>query len=607
MTLQNPAILMWLIPLAGIILLLYILKMKRRDLRVPATFLWPERVEEIRANALFQKLRPSWLLFLQLLALLLVVVALAKPQTSQKGLAGDVTVFVIDTSASMSATDVRPSRFDEAKRLTLEGIHSAKPTDRIAIIEAGPTPRVVSPLSSDPATEAAALDALQPTDAEGEVGEAMRLAAALVGGIDGARIVLLSDGDFDRITNFSRGKAAIVYRPIGEKDDNLSVSALGATETPTGRQLFCGIKNHGSHPMGGTLNLYADGKIIDSIVTPSIAPNSQWGRTIAAPAGARLFEAKLDAADFLKSDNYAVAVADPNASLHVLLVTKGNLFLERALALDPRVTLDKATDVPSTELAGPGSGSYDVVVFDGISEQSVKARGVLTFGAPGPPSPVTAGSIASKPKFISAEKKPILDSVDLQSVFIDKQMSVKPKTSGEAIAQTSAGPLIVTSQDQAKRQVFVAFEPLESDFPLQVGFPIFIANALDFLTGGTTGNTLAVKVGQPFTLPITSEARLTSPDGDTTVIKPTGSALTIREARRVGEYSLTSGGKTQKIYATLRSDRASTIGPEKNIDLGGGVVKASQSPTRFADCWRPLALLTLLVLAFEWMLFARKS
>ena len=104
MTLQNPGVLMWLIPLAGVILLLYLLKMKRRDLRVPATFLWPERVEEIRANALFQRLRPSWLLFLQLLALLLIVGSLARPQTKQKGLAGEVTVFVIDTSASMSAT-----------------------------------------------------------------------------------------------------------------------------------------------------------------------------------------------------------------------------------------------------------------------------------------------------------------------------------------------------------------------------------------------------------------------------------------------------------------------------------------------------------------------
>src|SRR3954470_14408010 len=116
---------MWLLPLAGIIILLYLLRMRRRDIRVPASFLWPERTDEVRANALIQKLRFSWLLVLQLLALTLVVFAVAKPQTKQHGLAGEVTVLVVDASASMGATDVKPSRFEEAKRLAVGAIKGA--------------------------------------------------------------------------------------------------------------------------------------------------------------------------------------------------------------------------------------------------------------------------------------------------------------------------------------------------------------------------------------------------------------------------------------------------------------------------------------------------
>jgi len=291
----------------------------------------------------------------------------------------------------------------------------------------------------------------------------------------------------------------------------------------------------------------------------------------------------------------------------VLLVTKGDLFLERALSLDPRVTLDKAAEVPSTELAGAGAGTYDVVVFDGAPEQAVKARGVLTFGLAGSSSPVSAGGMVKKPKFVSAEKKPLLDSVDFQTVFIDRQASVTAKASGEVLAQTSAGPLVVASQGAGRRQIFVAFQPLESDFPLQVGFPIFIANALDYLTGGTTGGTLAVKVGQPFRLPATTSARLTSPTGETTELNPVGSVITVREHRRVGAYTLEADGHKRTIYASLRSDRASNIRPEKNLDLGGGVVKASRTPSRFADFWRPLVVVMLFVLAGEWWLFARKS
>lgn len=603
---QNPAALFSLIPLAGIVILLYLLKMKRRDVRVPATFLWPERVDEVRANALFQKLRPSWLLFLQLLALTLAVFALARPQTRQRGLTGEVTVIVIDSSASMSAIDVKPSRFEEAKKLAREAIQSSKATDRIALIEAGPTPKVISPLSSDPAHQLAALDTVHPTDAESDVGEALRLASALVGSLDGARIVLLSDGDFEPVTNFSRGKAALVFRRIGDMDDNVAISGLGLADTPAGRQLFAGIKNTSSKPMEGVLTLLADGKTIDSVKTGTIAPQTQYGHTVGVPAGAKVFEAKLEAPDMLKSDNYAVVLGDPGASLHVLLISKGNPFLERALALDPRVTLDRATEVPN-EVAGTGNGKYDIVVFDGIEEQPVKARGVLTFGTAGAASPVTLSGQAKGPTFISSEKKPLMEGVDFHGVFIDSQRKVTPKATGEVLSQTSAGPLVVSSNTALKRQIYVAFEPLQSDFPLQVGFPIFVANALDFLAGGQSADLLAVRAGAAFSVPSTEGASIEGPNGIKADLKPTGSVLVVREADRIGKYSLRVGNRQKTVYASLRSDRESNIAPAKDVSLGGGQVKATESPLRFADFWRPLVLLGLLVLCGEWWLFARRS
>lgn len=607
MTFQNPAALIWFLPLAGVVILLYLLKMRRRDVRVPATFLWPARTDEVRANALFQKLKPSWLLFLQLLALSLAVFALARPQTKQQGLAGEITVIVLDASASMSATDVKPSRFEEARRLAREAIQAAGATDRIALIEAGPVPRVVFPLGNDPARQIRALDAVEPTDAEAEVGEALRLAGALVGTVDGARIVLLSDGVFEPVRDFSRGRAALIYKSVGELGDNLAVSALGTAETPEGRQLFCGIKNPGATPMEGTVSLYADGKVLDSIRTGAIAAGGQWGRTVAAPADAKVFEAKLEATDILKSDNYAVSVASAGASLRVLLVTKGNPFLERALALDPRVTLDRTNDVPQTEKGETGGGKYDVVIFDDVPEEPVKARGILTLGSPGGPSPVKAQGEAKAPKFVSAETSPVVKGVDFRTVFIDKQIRVDTTGVGEVLAQTNAGPLIVAASTPVRRQLFLAFAPLQSDFPLQVGFPIFIANALDYLAGSQTADNLAVRAGVPFSMASSQGAKLKDPQGQTTELKSTGSTVIVREARRIGRHEIQLGDKKKSLYSYLRSDRESDIAPERNLTLGGGEVKATATPARFADFWRPLALLALLVLAGEWWLFARRS
>ena len=605
MNLQNPGALLWILPLAGIIILLYLLRMRRRDVRVPATFLWPERTEEIRANSLFQKLRFSWLLVLQLLALGLIVAAMARPQTQQKGLTGEVTVLVVDASASMGATDISPTRFDEAKRLAKDAVLAARPGDRIALIEAGPTPKVVFSLTNDPASQARKIDAMERSDAEVDIGDALRLASALVGSEESARIVLLSDGVFDPVKDFTRGKAQLVYRSIGNNDHNLAISALGIADTGQGRQIYVAVKNPSGAQLGGTVNLYADGKIIDS-ERITIVSGKTWGKTALAPAGAKVIEAKLDAKDLLAADNYAVALADPGASLRVLLIGKGDFFLERALTLDPRVTLDRAERVPVSEKGSGTGGTYDLVVFDGVASEPVRARGILEFGAAGPDSPVTVTGTVKNPAFVSSETSKLMDGVDLDGIYIDHAQLVRAKAEGRVYASGSKGPLVVaTAGDQ--RRIYVSFTPLQSDFPLNVGFPIFIANALDYLGGESNSGSLTIKAGQTFTVQAAKTAELTSPTGEHSATPLNGSTAVVRNVTQVGKYQLSVDGKERAIYATLRSDRESRIAPEVDLELGGGSVRAVAAPMRFADFWRPLLLLCLLVLAGEWLLFARKS
>lgn len=601
MNLQNPGALLWMIPLGGIVVVLYLLKMRRKDLRVPATFLWPARTEEVRANALFQRLRFSWLMVLQLVALSLIVFSLARPQTKQQGLAGEATVLVVDAGASMGATDVKASRFDEAKRLAREMIQGMRAGDRLALIVAGPAPKVVFPLGNDPAKQVAALEGIRQSDADVDVGEAMRLASALVGGLDGARIVLLSDGCFERIENFSRGKAAVDYRVIGEKDANLAITALGVSESANGRKLYVGVKNTGVRNLQGTISLYADGKAIDSEQI-SVKSKLQWGKTLNAPPQAKLIEAKLECDDYLKADNYAATLATKGSALRVLLITRGDLFLERALALDPRVTLDRATSLPAD-----ADGKYDVVVFDGIPERKVAAKGVLTFGSATSVAPIRENGFAEKPTFDSAEDVPLLRGVDFRSVFVDRAQKLEAKGSGKAIAKASSGALVVASEEGPTRHVVVAFEPMLSDFPLQVGFPIFVANALDYLGGEAGSDMLVVRPGVPFSLPTTQSAVLTGPGKESVTINPTGGNLVIREADRVGHYRLKVGAKERDVYVSMRSERRSDIDPSKEVALGGGQVKAVKAPQRFADFWRPLGILCLAVLCAEWALYARKS
>lgn len=593
MSLIAPAALLWLIPLAGIIIALYLLKMRRRDVRVPATFLWPAMTYEIRANALFQKLKFSWLMVLQLLALAAIVFALARPQMRQRGLGGAVTVIVLDTSASMSATDVKPSRFGEAVRQAQVLIDRAQSTDRIAIIEAGPLPRVVAALSGEGSRLRRALSELQSTDAESDVGEALRLAASLAANQPSARIVLLSDGVFSEVANFSPGKAEVVFPRIGTSGENAAISAFAMADTGRGRELYYSVRNYGTKPAAVRLQLFADGKLFDSKGL-DLKPEQTLGETVRAPAGAKLLEAKLDGDDLLDADDYAVTLADAGASVRVLLVTAGNLFLERALALEPRVVLDKASVVPD-------SGSWDVVVLDGIGAERVPARAALKLGASGRPRSLR------KPMFPDeANDHPLLRGVDLSDVYVDVADSGAAPADAQVIAAFRGGaPALSIRRTRTLHEVSLAFRPLDSDFPLQVGFPIFLANVLEMLVPpASRGTATVVQAGRTVAIPVAGDAVVTveGPQWKQS-ITPTNGSLLLRDLRRIGKYTV--AGKT--LYATLRSDQESAIAPQTRVVIGGTPITATDSVSRFADLWRWVALLGLLVLAGEWWLFARRS
>src|SRR5580765_3025160 len=149
---------------------MYLLRLRRRETIVPSTLLWQRLAADVEANAPWQKLRRSLLLLLQLLLVAILALLAARPFLERPaGLAHDI-VLVLDTSASMAATDVTPNRLEAAKVAALEALRDLPAGGKVSVVTADRTARIVVNETSDMGRVRQALDGIEPTSASGDLG-----------------------------------------------------------------------------------------------------------------------------------------------------------------------------------------------------------------------------------------------------------------------------------------------------------------------------------------------------------------------------------------------------------------------------------------------------
>src|SRR5690554_2427948 len=98
----------------GAVIVFYMFRKQYENRVIPSTFLWQQVMDEWQASPWLDKLQRNLLLFLQLLALTLLMFALVKPLLMVRGIPGEHIIFIIDHSASMATTHNGKSRFEEA-------------------------------------------------------------------------------------------------------------------------------------------------------------------------------------------------------------------------------------------------------------------------------------------------------------------------------------------------------------------------------------------------------------------------------------------------------------------------------------------------------------
>jgi Ca-activated chloride channel family protein len=180
--------------------------------------------------------------YLKLIIMVLIIIALARPQKILKGeippTEGIDIMMVIDTSLSMAAVDVIPSRLEAAKTNAKEFV-SKRMGDRIGIVIFGGVAYLSCPLTMDHSAVTAFIDRIQlgMTKADGTaIGDAILVATNhLKKSKAKSRImVLLTDG---------RSNAGVVQDPVtaaklssefGIKIYTIGIGGKGPSKVPTG-------------------------------------------------------------------------------------------------------------------------------------------------------------------------------------------------------------------------------------------------------------------------------------------------------------------------------------------------------------------------------------
>ncbi len=616
MTFLSPGGLLFLLAIPAVILF-HLLKIRRRRLTVSSTFLWADSLRDQQATAPFRRLRPTLLLLLQILILLLLALAIARPVRTTLVAGYARTVFILDVSASMQATDLAGSRLTQAKAAALEATARLRPGQQTMLIASGPEARVLLPFTEDAAALRRAIQGVGALDGGGRLAEAFRLARANLagGGGETAAVEVFTDGAFDTPDLPDLGGAAMHWHRFGRRGKNIGITAFEVRKTYFGAfeyQAFVSVANYSAETATFDLSLTLDGR---PIRTERVALAPDLARSFIFPFTDQeggILRAAIGAEDDLAADNQAVAVIPPPRPLRVLLIGPGNGFLEKALATDPQVQVEAG----GPELLEKGS-RHDVVILDNTQVKSVPPGRYLFINTLPPGVPLELLGRVEDPPLVDWDRShPVMRYLDLSKVAIQDAMRVRPLSGGRALAESNLTPLVYALDEGGLRAIFIGFDLYRTDFPLRVAFPLFVSNTLRWLSPSRLEDVgLTRRTGQPIEASLPEgvrEATLTDPDGRRVSLTADGNGrVSFTDTTRVGLYRVAAGDWEQRFAVNLLDDAESNVAPRAEVAAGGEGRRAAEAPLASypsrQDLWKLFAVLALLLLVTEGILYHREA
>lgn len=594
-----------------VVVLFYLLKRKRVVRLVSSTLLWQRYLSETQASAPFQKLRKNWLLILQLILLALAVLAITRPYFATKIKPAHLRVVILDASASMQARDEAPSRFEKARAEALKWVDGLAGQDAMVILQAGANTEVKQSATSEKAVLRRALQSCAPTDGPTRLVPALRMAESLVRDQRDAEVHLFSDGAVPELRELENKALPLVYHKIGSGNNNLGITALDVRanpENPRERAVYVSVGNYSSNLFETEIELLLENRLLETRPIKVESGQTSPQVFLASQAVDGIFTLRITADDDLAADNQASLVSLLPKPVKVLLVSRGNRLLERALRAVPNLEL-----AVSSTLTDPAAG-FDFVVLDDIVPAVWPQGNVLAFNVVNT-NWVPEFTRVEAPALVDWKSThPLLRYAGFDNVQVVESMAAKAPSWAVSLLDSPAAPLMLAGDLDRQRLVWVGFDPLNSNWPLRVSFPIFIANAAEWLNPANSRNAqLLIKAGDAFRLALNqpeSSAQLTLPGGAsrTIPVDPKANEFVFGDTYQQGIYRLKLGTNDLAFCVNLLDSSESDIRPRDTLQISQyEQVQATTLRRANMELWRTIAGVALAFLMIEWWYYHRRT
>jgi hypothetical protein len=601
----------WFAATIPVVVIFYLLKRRRVVLRVPSTVLWQKYLAETQASAPFQKLRKNWLLFMQILLLALAVFGLARPFFAGQQTPSSLRVLILDASASMQSTDVAPSRFEAARSEALRWVDGLKPGQSMVVLQAGPRTEVRQSATSDRQALRRALQAAAVTDGPARAGEALKMAESLIRDVADAEIHLFSDGAISGLEAFENHNLPLVFHRVGERLNNVAITSLDVRANPENanqRAVFTSVANLTSAALETTVELRFAGDLLDVRPVTIAAGETESLVFVVSQQADGVFTVRHTAADDLPVDNQSSVVSLLPRPVKVLLVSRGNRFLEKAIRSVGAVDLSVAAEAPVDTMG------WDIVVLDDVSPAVWPKGNVLAVRVAEPGWFESSEVVRAPPVVDWKSAHPLLRYVNLDNVQVAEASGIKAPRWGTVLVEAPQTPLVVAGEVGRQRVIWIGFDLLASNWPLRVSFPMFIANAMEWLNPATTtAERLNVRAGEPIRIEVpegTTAAEVQPPgEGWRPISIDAGSTeLVFGGTDRQGGYGVRWGTNVTSVVVRALDLLESDSTPRKEIQMGryGGAVATTMRSANL-EIWRWFAGIALAVLLFEWWFYHRRT